>query len=97
MTNTPSRSEEDELQRQHKLATAAWHKARSRTFERWLETSHDRIVKLPDFTSLTWPTANAGVVVRMATERACQEVRELLASAHLTEFDDEPTIDVRQG
>lgn len=97
MANTLSRQEEDEAQRQRDLAMAAWHAARSRTFERWLETSHDRIVRIPGFVRLTWPTEKAGLVVRMATERACQEVRVLLASADLTEFDDEPTIDVRLG
>ncbi len=97
MTNTPSRSEAEEVQRQHQIATAAWHEARSRTFERWLEANHDRIVELPGFMSLTWPTAKEGIVVRMETERACQEVRVLLASADLAEFDDEPAIDVRLG
>lgn len=95
MANILSRSEEDEAQREREAAAAAWHAARARTFEKWLETSHDRIVRIHGFRSLTWPTANEGMVVRMETERACQEVRVLLAAADLTEFDDEPTIDVR--
>lgn len=97
MANILTRWEEDEAQRQRDIAMAAWHRARARTFERWLETSHDRIVRIPGFRSMTWPTANTGLVVRMETERACQEVRVLLAAADLTEFDDEPTIEVRVG
>lgn len=95
MANTPSRSTEDEAQRQREITMSDWRRTRERTFERWLETRHDRIVQLPGFRSLTWPTANEGMVVRMETERACQEVRVLLATAGLTEFDDEPEIDVR--
>lgn len=97
MANTPSHSAEDELYLLREVAAAAWHRARARTFERWLEMSHDRIAKIPGFHSVSWPSAKAGTVIRMETERACQEVRVLLAAADLTEFDDEPSIDVRVG
>jgi hypothetical protein len=97
MVHIPLRSAEDELYRERDRATAAWHHARARTFERWLEKSHDQIVRLPGFVGIAWPSADTGTVIRMETERACQEVRVLLASADLTEFDDEPTIDVRLG
>ena len=85
---TPDSSRRDDAD-DHVQRLAAWRAARARTFVAWLETHHDAIVRVAGFRGMTWPHGDDGLVVRMETERACQEVRLLLAKADLYDFDDD--------